>query len=85
MTGRIVKGVKDFFDVYVEQVEKDEDGEYIGKTVACNSRGVFRKDSVKFKPLVGDIASIEINRNQKDKNENWGIIKKIAERKNSIK
>ena len=81
MTGRIVKGVKDFFDVYVED---DKTGEYTGKIIACNSRGVFRKDSVRLKPLVGDIADIEINQNQRDKTENWGIIKKIHERKNSL-
>jgi ribosome biogenesis GTPase len=82
LTGRIIKGVKDFFDVYVE-----EDGEYRDRTVACNSRGVFRhdrKNGAKLKPLVGDIADIEINFDQRDKNELWGIIKKIGQRKNSL-
>lgn len=79
MTGRIIKGVKDFFYVRVE-----DENEYKGKTVACNSRGVFRKESVRLKPLVGDIAEIEINHDQRGKNETWGIIKKISERKNSL-
>jgi ribosome biogenesis GTPase len=79
LNGRIIKGIKDFFYVRVE-----EKGEYNGKTIACNSRGAFRKDSVRLKPLVGDIADIEINHNQRDKNETWGIIKKISDRKNSL-
>ena len=79
MTGRIIKGVRDFFDVYVE-----EEGEYKDKVIACNSKGAFRKDGVRLKPLAGDIAEIEINYNQKDKNENWGVIKKIAGRKNFL-
>ena len=80
MVGRIVKGVKDFFDVYIE-----EENEYKGKIIACNSRGAFRKNSVRLKPLVGDITDIEINKNQRDINETWGVIKTIAERKNFLK
>ena len=59
-------------------------GEYKNKTVACNSKGVFRKDSIKLKPLVGDIADIEINQGQRDKAELWGIITGIHERKNTL-
>jgi len=80
LVGRIVKGVKDFFDVYIE-----EENEYKGKIIACNSRGAFRKNSVRLKPLVGDITDIEINKNQRDINETWGVIKTIAERKNFLK
>ena len=79
MVGRIIKGVKDFFHVYIE-----EGGEYKDTVIACNSRGVFRKESVRLRPLAGDIAEIEINREQRDKDETWGIIKKIASRKNSL-
>ena len=79
MLGRILKGVKDFFYVYVE-----EDNEFKGKIIACNSRGVFRKDTIKLKPLAGDIADIEINRDKRDENEIWGVIKKIGGRKNSL-
>lgn len=82
MIGRIIKGVKDFFDVYVE-----EDGEYKkykDKIIACNSRGFFRKDSVKLKPLVGDVVEIDINFEHRDKTETVGIIKKIADRKNFL-
>ena len=79
MLGRIVKGVKDFFDVCIE-----EENEYKNKIIACNSRGVFRKDSLKLKPLAGDIVDIEINQDKRDKDETWGIIKKIGERKNFL-
>ena len=82
MLGRIVKGVKDFFDVYIENIETDE--EYKDAIIPCNSKGVFRKNSVKLKPLVGDIVEIEINHNQRDKDETWGIIKKIHDRKNFL-
>ncbi|MCL1859763.1 MAG: ribosome small subunit-dependent GTPase A [Oscillospiraceae bacterium] len=83
MRGRIIKGVKDFFDVYVEE-DNEYNNKYKNKVISCNSRGVFRKDSVKLKPFVGDIVEIEINHNQKDEAENWGIIKKIEERKNLL-
>ena len=82
MLGRIIKGVKDFFDVYIEQ--DDEYNQYKDKIVACNSRGVFRKDSVRLKPLVGDVAEIDINFDHRDENEDVGIIKKIFDRKNSL-
>ena len=78
MLGRIVKGVGNFFDVCVE-----EENEYKNKIIACNSKGVFRKDHLK--PLVGDIADIEINRENRDITETLGIINKICERKNSLK
>jgi ribosome biogenesis GTPase len=80
LLGRIVKGVGNFFDVYVE-----EDNEYKDKIIACNSRGVFRKDSLKLKPLIGDIADIDINHEHRDVTETLGIINKISERKNSLK
>ena len=82
MRGRIIKGVKDFFDVYVE--EDNEYKKYKDKIIACNSRGVFRKDSIKLKPLVGDIVEIDINFSHREKNETVGIIKKIADRKNFL-
>ena len=82
MLGRIIKGVKDFFDVYVE--EDIEHNKYKNKIIACNSRGVFRKDSVKLKPLVGDIVEIDINPDQRNESEDWGVIKKIHGRKNFL-
>ena len=80
MLGRIVKGVGNFFDVCVE-----EDNEYKDQIIACNSRGVFRKDSLKLKPLVGDIADIDINHEHRDVTETLGIINKIGERRNTLK
>ncbi|MCL1793679.1 MAG: ribosome small subunit-dependent GTPase A [Oscillospiraceae bacterium] len=80
MLGRIVKGVKEFFDVCVE-----EEGEYKNQIIACNSKGVFRKDSLKLKPLAGDLAEIEINRENRDETETFGIITKICERKNFLR
>ena len=82
MRGRIIKGVKDFFDVYVE--EDNDYKEYKDKIIACNSRGVFRKDSVRLKPLVGDTVEIDINFDNRDETETVGIIKKIDGRKNSL-
>ena len=79
MLGRIIKGVKEFFDVCVE-----EENEYKDQIIACNSKGVFRKDSLKLKPLAGDVAEIEINRENRDESETLGIINKIHERKNSL-
>ena len=79
MIGRIVKGVKEFFDVCVE-----EDNEYKNRIIPCNSKGVFRKDSLKLKPLPGDVADIEINRENRDENLPTGIIAGIYERKNSL-
>ncbi|MCL2813853.1 MAG: ribosome small subunit-dependent GTPase A, partial [Oscillospiraceae bacterium] len=79
MIGRIVKGVKEFFDVCVE-----EDNEYKNRIIPCNSKGAFRKDSLKLKPLAGDIADIEINRENRDETQITGIITKIYERKNSL-
>ena len=78
MLGRIVKGVGNFFDVCVE-----EENEYKNKIIACNSKGVFRKEHLK--PLVGDIADIDINLDKRDITETWGIINKIGERKNFLK
>jgi len=83
LIGRIVKGVKDFYNIYVEEDKKYN--QYKDQIIACNSRGVFRKDSIKLKPLVGDIAEIDINFDKRDKDETWGIIKKIHDRKNSLK
>ena len=79
MLGRIVRGVKEFFDVCVE-----EDNEYRDKIIPCNHRGVFRKDSLKLKPLVGDVADIEINCENRDETETLGIINKIYRRKNLL-
>ena len=75
MRGRIVKGVGNFFDAYIEEYCEFKD-----KIIACNSKGVFRKDNIK--PLVGDIADIEINCGNKD--ETTGIINSIFERKNFL-
>ncbi|MCL2773877.1 MAG: ribosome small subunit-dependent GTPase A [Oscillospiraceae bacterium] len=75
MRGRIVKGVGNFFDVYIE-----EDCELKDKIIACNSKGIFRKDNIK--PLVGDMVDIELNFGNKD--ETIGIINTIAERKNFL-
>ena len=75
MRGRIVKGVGNFFDVYAE-----EDCEFKDKTIACNSKGIFRKDNIK--PLVGDIVEITINPDNKD--AIIGIINTIYERKNFL-
>ena len=75
MLGRIVKGVGNFFDVFVE-----ENCCYKDKIIACNSKGVFRKD--KIKPFVGDAVDIEINPENKD--ETIGVINKIYDRKNFL-
>ena len=93
MLGRIVKGVGNFFDVFVEKAEDDslsefgheyqeykDNKEYKDKIIACNSKGVFRKDNIK--PLVGDIVEIEINPDNKD--EVIGVINKIYDRKNYL-
>lgn len=81
MIGRIVKGVRDFFDVFIEEVAEDrQERGYKDKIIACNSKGVFRKDNIK--PLVGDIVEIEINPDSK--NETIGVINKIYGRKNFL-
>lgn len=48
MQGRIVKGIAGFYYVYVTDVG----------IIECKAKGAFRKD--KIKPLVGDIAEIDI-------------------------
>ena len=80
MLGRIVKGVKEFFYVYIE-----EENEYKDKIISCNSRGVFRKDSLRLKPLAGDFVDIDINHEHRYSTEMFGIIRKISDRKNSLK
>ena len=79
MLGRITKGVKEFYDVYVE-----EDNEYKNQTITCNVRGVFRKDTLKLRPLAGDAVDMDINQENRDDSETFGIINKIHDRKNSL-
>lgn len=76
MTGRIVKGVGNFFDVFVES------GEFKNQIIRCNSKGIFRFERDSIKPLVGDAVEISINKNNKD--EILGIIEKIHARKNFL-
>jgi ribosome biogenesis GTPase len=76
MYGRIVKGVREFFDVFVET------GEFKDKIVRCNSKGIFRFERDSIRPLTGDAVEIEINKNNKD--DTLGLIKKIHERKNFL-
>ena len=88
MQGRIVKGVRSFFDVFIE------DGEFKGKTIRCNSKGIFRFDRDSIKPLVGDSVDISLTKdvadvtdigiNEDNKDEALGRIEKIHERKNFL-
>ena len=83
MFGRIVKGVGNFFDVFVESAsENDRGGEFKNQIVRCNSKGIFRFERDSIKPLVGDAVDISINKYNKD--STLGIIEKIHERKNFL-
>ncbi|GHU35556.1 putative ribosome biogenesis GTPase RsgA [Clostridia bacterium] len=79
MRGIITKGVKGIFTVYIT------DGEYRCKAIPCTSRGVFRKDSIRIKPLVGDNVEVELNLENRVDDETVGVITKIDERKNMLK
>ena len=76
MRGRIVKGVGNFFDVFVES------GEFNNQIIRCNSKGIFRFERESIKPLAGD--SVEIAINKDNKGELLGIIQKIHGRKNFL-
>lgn len=88
MRGRIVKGVRNFFDVFIET------GEFKNQTVRCNSKGVFRFENFEkesIRPLAGDSVDIAVKKNVADisinddnKDEALGVIEKIHERKNFL-
>ena len=79
MLGRITKGIKEFFEVCIE-----EENEFKNQTITCNYKGVFRKESINLRPLVGDLADVSINTEYRDETETFGIIEKIHERKNFL-
>ena len=85
MTGRIIKGVREFFDVYIE------DGKFAGQIIRCNSKGVFRFERGSIRPLVGDAVDVALNRDvadvgitAKNKAEALGRIEKIHGRRNFL-
>lgn len=70
MQGRIVKGIAGFYYVYVDSLG----------VVECKAKGIFRKDGIK--PLVGDIAEVEML--TEDEDALTGNIVDIKERSNSL-
>ncbi len=68
MTGKITKGIAGFYYVYVP-----DRGMY-----ECKAKGIFRHDQMK--PLVGDVAEIEIL----DETQMTGNIVGLKERKNTL-
>ena len=86
--GIIVKGVKNFFDVFIES------GEFAGQIIRCNSKGIFRFERDSIRPLVGDSVDISLTKdinditevaiNEENKDEALGRIEKIHERKNFL-
>ena len=86
LVGRIIRGVGNFFDVYIE------DGRFKDKIVRCNSKGIFRYARDSIKPLVGDRVELElINKDVSDvvitddnKDEALALIKSINTRRNYL-
>ena len=85
MTGRIIKGVREFFNVFIE------DGKFINQVIRCNSKGIFRFERDSIKPLVGDSVDIamvkdvdDVTITEKNKDEALGRIEKIHVRKNFL-
>ena len=85
MRGRIIKGVGNFFDVFIEE------GELKNQTLRCGSRGVFRFGQSSIKPLVGDSVDIMLHAGYKNvplietaKDKTAGRIEKIHARKNHL-
>lgn len=68
MTGKITKGIAGFYYVYVSDYGMYE----------CKAKGIFRYDQMK--PLVGDIAEIEVL----DETQRTGTIVGLKERKNAL-
>ena len=68
MNGRIIKGIAGFYYIYVDGIG----------TYECKAKGIFRKD--KLKPMVGDIASIDVLSDD----EKLGNIVEIMPRKNEL-